>query len=224
MDFIRRAAPTLRSVYSAMYIAVSDETAKDVRIEVERGGFATRMVPKAGAANARRDALRFAGTTSFEYFHYCDLDRMLTWALNYPDELRQIKDEIIKHDYTVLGRTERAFHTHPESWVKTETITNHICSLELGFDVDITAGSCGFSSKSLHLILQHSESTMTDAEWAMIVRRIGKGSVGYRRVEGLEYVEDINGRPLSTQLDANSWLGRLRLSYLISEPAISTGN
>lgn len=206
-----------------MYIAVSDETAKDVLIELARGGFATRVVRRSGAANARRDALRFATITSSKYLHYCDLDRMLTWVLNYPDELRQIKDEIAKYDYTILGRTERAFHTHPESWVKTEAITNHICSLELGFEVDITAGSCGFSSDSLHLILQHSVSRTTDAEWAMIVRRIGKGSVGYRAVEGLEYVEDINGNPSSTQLDANSWLGRLRLSYLISE-SISTGN
>ena len=207
-----------------MYIAVSDETAKDVLIELERAGFATRVVPKAGAANARRDALRFASTTSFEYFHYCDLGRMLTWVLSYPDELRQIKDEIITHDYTILGRTERAFHTHPESWMKTEAITNHICSLELGFAVDITAGSCGFSSNSLHLILQHSVSKTTDAEWAMIVRRISKSSVGYRAVEGLQYVEDINGNPSSTQLDVNSWLGRLRLSYLICESAISIGN
>lgn len=65
---------------------------------------------------------------------------------------------------------------------------------------------------------------MTDAEWAMIVRRIGKASVGYRAVEGLEYVESINGHPSSTQLDANSWLARLRLSYVISESAISTDN
>lgn len=88
----------------------------------------------------------------------------------------------------------------------------------------MTAGSRGFSSNSLDLILQHSVSKTTDAEWAMIVRRIGKGSVGYRAVEGLEYVADLNGNPLSIQLDANSWLGRLRLSDLISESAISTGN
>lgn len=145
IELIKQASPTLRSIYSGMYIAVSDETDSDVILELESAGFATKVVPKAGAANARRDALRFASTTSFRYFHYCDLDRLLTWVLNYPDELREIQDEIIKHDYTILGRTARAFHTHPESWVKTEAITNRICSLELGFEVDITAGSCGLS-------------------------------------------------------------------------------
>jgi hypothetical protein len=224
LPFIRRAVPTLKRIYSAMYVAVSDETVPEVTRELKQSGFATQVVPKTGAANARRDAVRLASTTSCEYFHYCDLDRILTGALNYPDELRQVHDEIIQHDYTILGRTERAFHTHPESWVRTEEITNQICSLELGFGVDITAGSCGFSRPSLHLILQYSVSPMTDAEWPMIIWRIGRGSVGYHEVEGLEYVEDINGRPSATQLDADSWLRRLKLSYLISESAISTGH
>ncbi len=206
-----------------MYVAVSEETAPAVTRELQQAGFATQIVPKTGAANARRDALRLASTTPFEYFHYCDLDRILTWALHYPDELRHIPDKIMHHDYTILGRTARAFHTHPESWMRTEAITNHICSLELGFEVDITAGSSGFSRRALHLILEHSVSPMTDAEWAMIVRRIGNGSVGYHAVDGLEYVADINGRPSTTQLDANGWLTRLRLSYLISESAIFTG-
>lgn len=35
--------------------------------------------------------------------------------------------------------------THPVQGVETENITNKICSLELGKEVDITAGSCSFS-------------------------------------------------------------------------------
>lgn len=78
IPFLRRAAPTLIRIYAGMYVAVSEETAPAVTRELQQAGFATQVVPKTGAANARRDALRLASTTPFEYFHYCDLDRILT--------------------------------------------------------------------------------------------------------------------------------------------------
>ncbi len=74
--------------------------------------------------------------------------------------------------------------------MRPEEITNRSCSLEFGLAVDSAAGSSEFSKPSLYLILQPSVKPMTDAEWTMIVRRIGKGSIGYHTVEGLEYVED----------------------------------
>ena len=64
IPFIGRTAPTLRRIYSAMYVAVSDETAADVPRKLQHAGFATQVVPKAGAANARRDALRLASIST----------------------------------------------------------------------------------------------------------------------------------------------------------------
>lgn len=222
VNFVRQAAPILADLYSEMCIAVSDQTSGTLVAELQKGGFKTRIVPKAGAANARRDALRFAVGTPYRHFHYCDLDKALTWVLNDASELKEVQDDIDKHDYLIVGRTQQAFYSHPDSWVKTEEITNHIASLELGFEVDITAGSCGLSRHAVESILKHSVAQMTDAEWAMIVRRIAHGTVGYRAVRGLKYVEEVNG-PLNDQLDSNSWLSRLRLSYIISQSAILTG-
>jgi hypothetical protein len=94
------------------------------------------------------------------------------------------------------------FNTHPIEWVETEKITNKIFSLELGQEADVTAGSSGFSRQSAQLISDNSKDKMTDAEWAMIVYRIGKMKVGYKAVEGLEYREDVrefqkNNKPAS---------------------------
>lgn len=63
---------------------------------------------------------------------------------------------------------------------------------------------------------------MTDAEWAMIVHRIAKLKVDYSSVEGLEYHDETNGvtRVMS---DSEKWLGRLKLSLIISETAHKTG-
>lgn len=110
-------------------------------------------------------------------------------------------------------------NTHPEEWVQTEKITNKICSIELGQKVDLTAGSCSFSRAVAEYIKKHSKEQMTDAEWAMIAKRIANQQVSYLSVEGLEYLEEING-VYRTITDSEKWLGRLKLCLIISETAI----
>jgi hypothetical protein len=94
--------------------------------------------------------------------------------------------------------------------------------LELGQEADVTAGSSGFSRQSAQLISDNSKDKMTDAEWPMIVYRIGKMKVGYKAVEGLEYREYVNGYTRQVD-DSEKWFGRVRLCYIISESAINTG-
>lgn len=222
INLVNKLGPFLNEIYHDMYITVSEETNKVLTDELEKNGFNIKVIPKKGAAHARREVLKFGLTGSNHYFHYCDFDRLLTWADRYGNELKSIVDEILGHDYLILGRTERAFNTHPIEWVETEKITNKVFSLELGQEADVTAGSCGFSRQSAQLISDNSKDKMTYAEWPMIVYRIGKMKVDYRAVEGLEYREEVNGyiRQIS---DSEKWLGRIRLCYIISESAINTG-
>lgn len=135
----------LKSIYSELYITISELTHTDYREKLQSGNFNVRVIPKSGAANARRKALEFGLSGNSKFYHYCDLDRLLTWVGKYPIELKEIVEEIPKHDYVILGRTERAFYTHPIEWIETEKISNRIFSMEIGQDVDITAGSCGIS-------------------------------------------------------------------------------
>lgn len=112
--------------------------------------------------------------------------------------------------------------THPLEWIKTEEITNQIFSLELGEKTDITAGSCAFSRECAELIRSHSRTLMTDAEWAMIAKRIGYYQIDHVEVEGLQYHETVNGIEGGI-IDADRWFNRLRLSFIISETARNTG-
>jgi len=222
INLVNKLSPILSEVYRDIFITISEETDKSLISELEKSNFNIKVIPKNGAAHARREVLKFGLKGSNQYFHYCDFDRLLTWADKYANELKDTVYEISNHDYLILGRTERAFNTHPVEWIETEKITNKIFSLELGQEADVTAGSCGFSRNSAQLISENSKDKMTDAEWPMIIYRIGNLKVGYRAVEGLEYMDDINGCTRQIN-ESEKWFGRVRLCYIISESAINTG-
>ncbi len=52
---------------------------------------------------------------------------------SYPDELKQITETPHENDFTLIGRTKRAFDTHPETQRLTEGIGNLVSSKALGF-------------------------------------------------------------------------------------------
>lgn len=212
----------LKDIYGELFLTISEESSPELINVVENSEFNVKRIPKQGAAHARREVVKFGLTGQSSYFHYCDFDRLLTWANNYLMELKQLVSRMPSYDYLILGRTERAMNTHPPEWIETEKITNKICSLELGKEVDITAGSCSFSRESANYIRDLSKARMTDAEWAMIAHRIAKVHVEYIPVEGLEYHEETNG-VIRTMSESEKWLGRLKLSLMISESACMTG-
>ncbi|MEA3320688.1 MAG: hypothetical protein U9Q88_11725 [Bacillota bacterium] len=212
----------LKDIYPELYITISDESSNTLIDQIQKSNFKVKVIPKKGAAAARREVVSLGLSGNSDYYHYCDLDRLLTWGANHLDELKLLTSNLPSCDYLILGRTERAMETHPEEWIETEKITNKICSLELGMNVDITAGSCLFSRESAEYINDYSREKMTDAEWAMIVHRIAKLEIGYAPVEGLEYNEEINGITRSLS-ESEKWMGRLKLSSIISETAITTG-
>ncbi|WP_226679975.1 hypothetical protein [Sutcliffiella horikoshii] len=212
----------LENIYTELYITISDESSNTLLDHIQKSRFKVKVIPKKGAAAARREVVSLGLSGHGDYYHYCDLDRLLTWGANHLDELKLLTSNIPSCDYLILGRSVRAMNTHPQEWILTEEITNKICSLELGMNVDITAGSCLFSRESAEYINDYSKEKMTDAEWAMIVHRIAKLEIGYAPVEGLEYHEEINGITRSLS-ESEKWLGRLKHSSIISETAINTG-
>jgi hypothetical protein len=222
IELIKQLQKDIEEIYGELYITISDLSSAELIKEMESSQFKVKIIPKKGAAQARREVVKFGLTGQSQYFHYCDFDRLLTWSKNHLTELKYLVSDMPNHDYLILGRTERAMNTHPLEWIETEKITNKICSLELGKEVDITAGSCSFSRDCANYINNFSKEKMTDAEWAMIIHRIAKLNVAYAQVEGLEYHEDTNGitRIIS---DSEKWLGRLQLSLIISETALKIG-
>ncbi|KGX85833.1 GNAT family N-acetyltransferase [Pontibacillus marinus] len=222
LSLFRRLQSEVEALYSNLYITISNETNDELCLALERSHFNIKVIPKKGAAHARREVIQFGLEGDNHYYHYCDFDRLLTWIEKDKTELKEVIGDIPNHDFLVLGRTKEAFDSHPTEWRETENITNKIFSLELGQQMDITAGTCAFSRECSRYIQKYSEAAMTDAEWPMIVHRIAGMKVNERLVNGLAYLKDINGENKEVS-DSQKWVNRLKLSYIISETAISTG-
>ncbi len=99
--------------YDEKYITISNVTPKEIVKELEESNFYINIVEKLGVGNARRDSLKFVSNYDYDYYHYCDFDRLLTWIKEYPAELNSFIQNIVDVDYLIIGRTEKAFQTHP---------------------------------------------------------------------------------------------------------------
>ncbi len=182
--------------------------------------------PKLG--KFRRAAVALALRLNLPFIMYCDCDRVLHWAEWYPEELAVIAARVAKLDLSVLGRTQRAFNSHPRVQRDTEAIVNHVFAGVSGHAWDVTAGARGLSRGVAEAILNGcpDEEISTDVSWPLYVQRTGGFSQGYIAVEGLEFetadrhsdqVTRAGGRAeWQAQLDADParWVHRLNLARI----------
>jgi hypothetical protein len=238
-ELTRATLPQLQALYGALVFLCSQTTSAEM-LALLRASEATvhherqRPVNLGGIGQVRRRALRLGLTTECDHLHLCDFDRLLHWAVHYPDELRQVVREIVNYDLLILGRTERAFATHPPYQAETERLANLIFSKIYGQERDITSGSRGLSRWAAELLLIHSheEGAGVDAEWPLIVNRFPELRLGYLLCEGLEFEtpdrhqrEIAQAGGLEQWLEAQSarpelWVHRLRVACEIAEAAL----
>jgi hypothetical protein len=182
----------------------------------------------------RRGALAAGLQASADHIHLCDFDRLLHWHMSYPDELRAVVEEIITHDLIVMGRTERAFATHPACQVETERLSNHVFHLAAGRTWDISSGSRGLSRQAAMWLIEHSteEHFGVDAEWPILLMGDPAFRVAYRACEGLEFetpdrfpaeVEAAGGVDAwvaQADMSADEWARRLQYAHWAAEAAV----
>ena len=190
-----------------------------------------------GIGHVRRKALRAgleAGTT---HLQMCDFDRALHWVAHYPWELEAVIAEIARYDLLVLGRTERAWATHPPYQADTEPLFNKVFALVTGLSWDVGAGSRGFSRRGAAKLLELSrEPTIgIDAELPLLLLGEEGFDVSFRACEGLEFeTADRFGAEIEAagsydrweaEMCANParWVYRLRVALLIAEAAVHYG-
>ena len=154
---VRQMLPILTGIFSGIAICASPQANGDVLtiwqnagalIEVESRS-TNPAIYKLGMA--RRAAVTLALDLGTSHVLYCDGDRIVHWAAHYPDELCAAAERIHEYDFTVLGRTERAFQSHPGVQRDTEGIINTVFGAcyrpELGYGIGIAwviaAGDCG---------------------------------------------------------------------------------
>lgn len=163
---------------------------------------------------------------------HCDFDRVLHWSEQYRDELRQMVARVPDHDFTVFGRTPRAFASHPRIQRDTERIINHVFSLASGKEWDITAAARGISRRAAKAIRDgcHERSFGVDAAWPLFIQQLMKEqselTMAYVEAEGLEFetvdrymaeADALGGvEAWVDQLDADpkQWSYRTRLAWI----------
>ncbi len=161
---------------------------------------------------ARRRAILMALETPCTHILYCDSDRLFHWGEAYPEELKQIIDKIAEYDLTVLGRTQRAFQTHPQPQRDTEAIVNRVFALTSQKKWDVTVGARGLSRRAAAAILNGcpDEKLSTDVSWPLFLQHLGGYSLGYLEVEGLEFeTADRFQDEVATAGGVQAWIARI---------------
>lgn len=178
--------------YSCVAIAATETTDRTVVEALRTFGASVRIVPLGAAGSARRTALGAIDNAQSDVMS-CDFDRWLHWADRFPDELTALPDRIGRDFtsawYICLGRTARAFATHPRVQREAESATNRVLTLATGQLFDATAGAAWLSREGRAIILRDSiEATnATDLEWPALIHRVDPGRLHAFAIEGLEF-------------------------------------
>lgn len=238
-DPIGQALPLLTDIFSRIAVrasAVANSAAlnrwRDAGAAVEQDEHDDRP-PYLRLGRARRQAVTLALEDGPSHVLYVDGDRVLHWAEHHPDELRRMATTILGHDFTVLGRTPRAFASHPGVQRDTEGIVNNVFARATGLAWDVGSGSRGLSRQAVEAINAHcpDEAISVDVTWPLCLRKLGGYDIGYVQAEGLEfetgdgYGHQRAGSDYQKWLDEldddpRRWAFRLRLAHLHVEKLI----
>lgn len=241
IDPIKRALPLLTDHFAGIAICASAAASpsalklwRDAGALIEQDSADDDRPPYLRLGRARRRAVTLALEHGSSHVHYVDGDRVLHWAAHYADELRQIASVIGEFDFTMLGRSPRAFESHPGVQRDTEGIVNQVFARATGLGWDVGSGSRGLSRRAIEAINAHcpDDAVSVDVTWPLCLRKLGGYTLGYHPTEGLEFetgdgydhqtVESGNYARWLADLDNDPrrWAFRLKLAQLHVEKLI----
>jgi hypothetical protein len=234
--------PALSARYAALVAYCSRETHPALLAALRRCGAAVRLdsTEAAGIQQLgiiRRETLRAGLSAGTSHLQLCDFDRAIHWSARYPGEMDAVAADISNYDLLVLGRTERAWATHPPYQAETEPLFNRTFALVSGRPWDIGAGSRGLSRRAAEMLVERSQEPTVgvDAEWPLLLLKRDDLAVGYRPCEGLEFeTADRFGAEIEAaggyaaweawmSADPGRWVFRLRVALLIAEAVVRYG-
>lgn len=233
--------PALSARYAVLVALCSCQTHPNVLALLRAQGALVRVDEAEppgilGIGAVRRDTLRAgleAGTT---HVHLCDLDRALHWSARHAAEMEQVAGGVPRYDFLMLGRTHRAWATHPAYQTETEALFNRVFFLTTRLPWDLGAGSRGVSRPAGErlLALSTDPTVGVDGEWPMLLLQAEDAPgpalrLGYRACEGLEFetadrfgpeIEAAGGYAAwlaRMEADPRRWAFRLQVAHLIAE-------
>lgn len=219
-DQTARMLPLLQEIYCHMTVVITPTTQAPVRTLLHDhnvsvvGGDANSPSGHLQLGFWRRFAVEHAlrDSAAATHIHFCDFDRVLHWIEFYPAELKAVQAELIRYDFTVLGRTPRAFASHPRIQRDTEGIVNHVFQQTSGLPWDVTAASRGLSRQATQAIVAecHDNTIGSDCSWPLFLQAQGGFALGYQPTEGLEFETlDRYSDELAALGGADAWIARV---------------
>lgn len=137
-DLIESALPKLKELFVKGIICLTPYTPDEVRSFLTKNGFLVKVEPDdrqiVTYKTAIRTTLENIDKPSSQRIFLIDFDRLIHWINTYPEELTNILQNNINVEYLHIGRTTRAFNTHPKTQKETEIIVNEFGSKILGFE------------------------------------------------------------------------------------------
>jgi hypothetical protein len=241
-SLIEAHLPSLVKRYAAVVAYCSQETQPTIRDLLRQQGVTVHVddghssgIYRIGAV--RRQTLRAGLQAGTSHLQLCDFDRAIHWVARYPHELDTVIADIFHYDLLVLGRTDRAWATHPPYQARTEPLFNHVFALVTGLCWDVGAGSRGLSRAAAEVLLEtsHEQTVGVDAEWPLPLLQHNGFHLGHRLCEGLEFeTADRFGAEIAAtgsyeaweaemSADPQRWVFRLRIALMIAEAAVRYG-
>ena len=230
MKLMNPILPMIKTLFKERIVCCTPSTREEVLNFLKAEGFkvvvGNSMDQVGNYKLAIQTSLKYITKSKTQKILYIDFDRLIHWLDTYPEELSDIISNNKEIDYLHVGRTSRAFETHPPTQKETECIINEIGSNILGFsETKDIISVCFLISKELgEQIIKIKNNTMTGfySSWPIIFWNKAKLK-RYIEVEGLEWetpdqfkdeIDKIGyDKWLTIFQSANEWRKRVKLLH-----------
>lgn len=214
---ITKCLPFIRENFSTVVVCCTPTTGENVIAFLEQEEFnvlVSNVDTQVGTyKQAIKAALEYVENEKTQKLFCIDFDRFLHWIDKYPDELKQTLNRAKGFEFVHIGRTPRAFETHPETQIDTESIINQVGTLVLELEKTRDVMSPTFlMTKSLAeklLEVVHLTSVGFYCTWPIILWNFAK-SKRYIAVEGQEWETPDRFKTQIKKSGFESWSNRFQ--------------
>lgn len=160
-----KAIPIMKDLFRNSTICLTPASHETIKAFLEQENFIVNYGPPKRRLETYKGAIKLGIQliTNKEKcrLFYVDFDRLIHWINNHVEELYSMKNAIKEFDYVHVGRTKRAFGTHPSTQVKTERVVNELCSKAMGLEetIDVISVCFTFTKELGKKLLNHEMIT-----------------------------------------------------------------
>lgn len=207
--------PVIRSQHCDAVIAVTPETPERTIEKIRIVGIDCFVNGKSRQSTYTSSLSSAVKACKGEKIFFCDFDRVLHWVKNYPDEYANFanSNSSENNDFVLVGRTSRAFQTHPLTQKATECAMNYYCSMLLErMLMDFGTATFCMNKNIANTILEKSVADYGIwVEWPVIgITHADK--FNYCEAEGLEWETPDRYSKDIKKLGYNVWLKEFQSS------------